>query len=145
MGGGADAGMGAGGADGTAGDERTRDRDERTSDRAGLLRRGSLENILPGMVASTKSKLETSTSPKNEDAPTNFPDAPQSAERRASGTRFAVPPVPPVPDNKAPPDTSTKFSKKCARYWLNASSYTRALTFQNFWKFPTTLLVPILC
>ena len=103
VGGGADAhadahGMGAGGAAWIAGDERI-------TDRSGV-RRGSLENILPGMVASTKSKLETSTSPKNEDAPTNFPDTPQSAERRASGTHFAVPPV---------PDASTKFSKKCSR------------------------------
>ena len=103
VGGGADAhaGMGAGGAAGIAGDERI-------TDRSGV-RRGSLENILPGMVASTKSKLETSTSPKNEDAPTNFPDTPQSAERRASGTRFAVPPV---PDNKAQPDTSTNSQKR---------------------------------
>jgi hypothetical protein len=120
-GGGADAGMGAGGAAGIAGDERI-------VDRSGV-RRGSLENILPGMVASTKSKLETSTSPKNEDAPTNFPDTPQSAERRASGTRFAVPPV---PDNKAPADTSTKFSKTYSRLRLNVCKYTRALTFQNF-------------
>ena len=89
--------MGAGGAAGIAGEERV-------IDRSGI-RRGSLENILPGMVASTKSKLET-TSPKNEDFPTNFPDTPQSAERRASGTHFAVPPV---------PDASTKFSKKCSR------------------------------